>query len=195
LCWTVQVTPQPGQSASISNPLDLSATDLRLPMLVYIAREKHPNYDHQMKAGAMNVQLRVSAMLSNAPFIINFDCDHYINYSKALRAAMCFTLDPREGENTAFVQFPQRFDGVFCNHNRVFFDGTMLALNGLQGPSYLGTGCLFRRVALYGIEPPSRRLANGTTTIKTHIYGNSKLFLGINTDYWEARSTYHGIST
>jgi mixed-linked glucan synthase len=175
-------TPLLGKSASISNPLDLSATDLRLPMLVYIAREKHPNYDHQKKAGAMNVQLRVSAMLSNAPFIINFDCDHYINNSKALRAAMCFMLDPREGENIAFVQFPQRFDGVdptdrYCNHNRVFFDGTMLALNGLQGPSYLGTGCLFRRVALYGIEPPSRRLASGTTTIKTHILGNSKLFL------------------
>jgi mixed-linked glucan synthase len=147
-------TPLLGKSASISNPLDLSATDLRLPMLVYIAREKHPNYDHQKKAGAMNVQLRVSAMLSNAPFIINFDCDHYINNSKALRAAMCFMLDPREGENIAFVQFPQRFDGVdptdrYCNHNRVFFDGTMLALNGLQGPSYLGTGCLFRRVALW----------------------------------------------
>jgi hypothetical protein len=58
-----------------------------------------------MKAGAMNVQLRVSAMLSNAPFIIKFDCDHYINYSKALRAALCFTLDPREGENTASYSF------------------------------------------------------------------------------------------
>jgi 1,4-beta-D-xylan synthase len=75
---------------------------------------------------------------------------------------MCFMLDPREGEDTAFVQFPQRFDDVdpedrYCNHNRVFFDGTMLALNGLQGPSYLGTGCMFRRSALYGGKPPRRQ--------------------------------------
>ncbi|KAL6657834.1 hypothetical protein ACP70R_005614 [Stipagrostis hirtigluma subsp. patula] len=169
-------TPQLGPSTSVTNPLDLSATDVRLPMLVYLSREKHPSYDHQKKAGAMNVQLRVSALLSNAPFIINFDCDHYINNSKALRAAMCFLLDPREGENTAFVQFPQRFDNVdptdrYCNHNRVFFDGTMLSLNGLQGPSYLGTGCMFRRAALYGVEPPRRRA--GEITVSADTFGNS----------------------
>ncbi|XP_062188531.1 probable mixed-linked glucan synthase 3 [Phragmites australis] len=173
-------TPQLGQSTGAQNPLDLNVIDVRLPMLVYMSREKHPSYDHQKKAGAMNVQLRVSALLSNAPFIINFDCDHYINNSKAIRAAMCFMLDPREGENTAFVQFPQRFDDVdptdrYCNHNRVFFDGTMLALNGLQGPSYLGTGCMFRRTALYGAEPPRRRAID--ITVKANIFGNSTSFL------------------
>jgi cellulose synthase/poly-beta-1,6-N-acetylglucosamine synthase-like glycosyltransferase len=157
-------------------------------MLVYVAREKHPtSYDHQKKAGAMNVQLRVSALLSNAPFIINFDCDHYINNSGAFRAAMCFMLDPREGEDTAFVQFPQRFDDVdpedrYCNHNRVFFDGTMLALNGLQGPSYLGTGCMFRRAALYGGKPPRRRRAAGnhdgsSIAVNASVFGNSTPFL------------------
>ncbi|CAN6168393.1 unnamed protein product [Urochloa humidicola] len=183
-------TPQLGQAASMDSPIDLSTTDSRLPMLVYVAREKHPtSYDHQKKAGAMNVQLRVSALLSNAPFIINFDCDHYINNPKALRAAMCFMLDPREGQDTAFVQFPQRFDGVdptdrYCNHNRVFFDGTMLALNGLQGPSYLGTGCMFRRAALYGVEPPrQRRRASGSDVTvaeaapSSSIFGNSMPFL------------------
>ncbi|CAN6211938.1 unnamed protein product [Urochloa humidicola] len=128
-------------------------------MLVYIAREKRPGYNHQKKAGAMNVQLRVSALLTNAAFIINFDCDHYINNPAAFRAAMCFMLDPRHGEDTAFVQFPQRFDDVdptdrYCNHNRVFFDATSLGLNGIQGPSYVGTGCMFRRAALYGADPP-----------------------------------------
>ncbi|PUZ72426.1 hypothetical protein GQ55_2G393300 [Panicum hallii var. hallii] len=151
--------PQLGEPASSDSPLDLSAVDVRLPMLVYIAREKRPGYDHQKKAGAMNVQLRVSALLSNAPFIINFDGDHYINNSAAFRAAMCFMLDGRHGEDTAFVQFPQRFDDVdptdrYCNHNRVFFDATALGLNGLQGPSYVGTGCMFRRAALYGADPP-----------------------------------------
>uniref|UniRef100_A0A0D9X063 Glycosyltransferase 2-like domain-containing protein n=1 Tax=Leersia perrieri TaxID=77586 RepID=A0A0D9X063_9ORYZ len=154
--------PRLGLAASVDNPVDFSGVDVRLPMLVYISREKRPGYNHQKKAGAMNVMLRVSALLSNAPFVINFDCDHYINNSQAFRASMCFMLDGRSygGENTAFVQFPQRFDDVdltdrYANHNRVMFDGTMLSLNGHQGPTYLGTGTMFRRVALYGVEPPS----------------------------------------
>lgn len=175
-------TPEFGLPAGGDDTLDFSTTDIRLPMLVYVSREKHPNYDHQKKAGAMNVQLRVSALLSNAPFIINFDCDHYINNSQSFRAAVCFMLDPREGENTAFVQFPQRFDNVdptdrYCNHNRVFFDGTMLALNGLQGPSYLGTGCMFRRIALYGVDSPHRRTDVDGLTIRANIFGNSASFL------------------
>jgi 1,4-beta-D-xylan synthase len=153
-------------------------------MLVYIAREKRPGYDHQKKAGAMNVQLRVSALLSNAPFIINFDGDHYINNSGAFRAAMCFMLDPRHGDDTAFVQFPQRFDDVdptdrYCNHNRVFFDATSLGLNGIQGPSYVGTGCMFRRVALYGADPP-RWLPDGASKLLDNPhrqFGNSMPFI------------------
>ncbi|CAL5062250.1 unnamed protein product [Urochloa decumbens] len=157
------------------NP-SFNTTDVCLPMLVYVSREKNPNYDHNKKAGALNALLRVSALLSNAQFIINFDCDHYINNSQALRAAVCFMLDQREGDYTAFVQFPQRFNNVdptdrYGNHNRVFFDGTMLALNGLQGPSYLGTGCMFRRIALYGIDPPHCR--PGNITAESNKYGNS----------------------
>lgn len=30
----------------------------------------------------------------------------------------------------------------------------MRALDGLQGPVYVGTGCMFRRFALYGFQPP-----------------------------------------
>jgi hypothetical protein len=141
----------PQVNAERRNP-SFNTTDVCLPMLVYGSREKNPSYDHNKKAGALNALLRVSALLSNAQFI-NFDCDHYINNSQALRAAVCFMLDQRQGDNTAFVQFPQRFNNVdpidrYGNHNRVFFDGTMLALNGLQGPSYLGTGCMFCRIAL-----------------------------------------------
>uniref|UniRef100_A0A0E0I256 Uncharacterized protein n=1 Tax=Oryza nivara TaxID=4536 RepID=A0A0E0I256_ORYNI len=118
--------PRFGVAASVDNPLDFSGVDVRLPMLVYISREKRPGYNHQKKAGAMNALLRVSALLSNAPFIINFDCDHYVNNSQAFRAPM-------------------------------FFDATLLGLNGVQGPSYVGTGCMFRRVALYGADPPRWR--------------------------------------
>ena len=72
-------------------------------------------------------QVRVSAVLTNGPFLLNLDCDHYINNSKALREAMCFMMDPNLGKNVCYVQFPQRFDGIdrndrYANRNTVFFD-------------------------------------------------------------------------
>jgi mixed-linked glucan synthase len=149
-------------------------------MVVYVSREKNPRHEHNKKAGALNAQLRISALLSNAPFFINLDCDHYVNDSRALRAAMCFFLDPRQGDGTAFVQSPQRFENVdptdrYGNHNRVFFDGVMYALNGLQGPTYLGTGCMFRRLALYGVDPPRWRPEE--TAVDSGRFGSSVPFL------------------
>lgn len=72
-------------------------------------------------------QVRVSAVLTNAPFMLNLDCDHYINNSKAIREAMCFLMDPQLGKKLCYVQFPQRFDGIdpndrYANRNVVFFD-------------------------------------------------------------------------
>ncbi|KAH0456878.1 hypothetical protein IEQ34_014785 [Dendrobium chrysotoxum] len=138
--------------------LDLTEVDVRLPMLVYVSREKRPGYDHNKKAGAMNALVRASAIMSNGPFILNLDCDHYIYNSQALREGMCFMMD-RGGDRICYVQFPQRFEGIdpsdrYANHNTVFFDVNMRALDGLQGPVYVGTGCLFRRIALYGFDPP-----------------------------------------
>ncbi|KAL6658972.1 hypothetical protein ACP70R_003012 [Stipagrostis hirtigluma subsp. patula] len=149
---------QLGPPASADNPLDFSTVDVRLPMLVYVSREKRPGHNHQKKAGAMNALTRASAVLSNSPFILNLDCDHYINNSQALRAGICFMVG-RDSDTVAFVQFPQRFEGVdptdlYANHNRIFFDGTLRALDGMQGPIYVGTGCLFRRITLYGFDPP-----------------------------------------
>ncbi len=71
---------------------------------------------------------------------------------------MCYMMD-RGGDRICYIQFPQRFEGIdpsdrYANHNTVFFDGNMRALDGLQGPMYVGTGCLFRRYALYGFNPP-----------------------------------------
>ncbi|KAK9087402.1 hypothetical protein Syun_029796 [Stephania yunnanensis] len=138
--------------------LDFMAIDIRLPLFVYVTREKRPGYDHNKKAGAMNAMVRASAILSNSPFILNFDCDHYIYNSLALREGMCFMMD-RGGDRICYIQFPQCFEGIdpsdrYANHNIVFFDGNMRALDGLQGPVYVGTGCLFRRFALYGFHPP-----------------------------------------
>ena len=141
-------------------------------------------------------QIRVSAVLTNAPFMLNLDCDHYINNSKAIRESMCFLMDPQVGRKVCYVQFPQRFDGIdahdrYANRNTVFFDVSLLlahadqinherasdqwmgsefltlvalllvinqinmkGLDGIQGPVYVGTGCVFRRQALYGYNPP-----------------------------------------
>ncbi|KAK8950651.1 Cellulose synthase A catalytic subunit 7 [UDP-forming] [Platanthera zijinensis] len=72
---------------------------------------------------------------------------------------MCFLMDPRIGRKVCYVQFPQRFDGIdrndrYANRNTVFFDINMKGLDGIQGPVYVGTGCVFRRQALYGYNPP-----------------------------------------
>ncbi|GAA0140599.1 DNA-binding transcription factor [Lithospermum erythrorhizon] len=141
-----------------SQPVDFSEIDIRLPLLVYVSREKRPGYDHNKKAGAMNALVRASAIMSNGPFILNLDCDHYIYNSEAIREGMCFMMD-RGGDRICYVQFPQRFEGIdpsdrYANHNTVFFDVNMRALDGLQGPVYVGTGCLFRRTALYSFDPP-----------------------------------------
>ncbi|KAF6144751.1 hypothetical protein GIB67_016825 [Kingdonia uniflora] len=130
-----------------------------LPRLVYVSREKRPGFHHHKKVGAMNALIRVSAVLTNAPFILNLDCNHYINNSKAAREAMCFLMDPQIGRKVCYVQFPQRFDGIdrndrYANRNTVFFDINMKGLDGIQGLVYVGTGCVFRRQALYGYEPP-----------------------------------------
>ncbi|KAJ4773004.1 Cellulose synthase-like protein [Rhynchospora pubera] len=141
--------------------LNFTDVDVRLPMLIYLSREMRPGFDHNKKAGAMNALLRCSAVISNGPFVVDLDCDHYMYNSQAFREAMCFMMD-RGAENVAFVQFPHRFEGIdpsdrYANHNRVFFDINMRALDGIQGPEYLGTCCMFRRISLYGFDPPRHK--------------------------------------
>ncbi|KGN61215.1 cellulose synthase A catalytic subunit 7 [UDP-forming] [Cucumis sativus] len=167
--WIMQDgTPWPGNNTKdhpgmiqvfLGHSGGLDAEGNELPRLVYVSREKRPGFQHHKKAGAMNALIRVSAVLTNAPFMLNLDCDHYINNSKAAREAMCFLMDPQVGKKVCYVQFPQRFDGIdrhdrYANRNTVFFDINMRGLDGIQGPVYVGTGCVFRRQALYGYEPP-----------------------------------------
>ncbi|CAN6288401.1 unnamed protein product [Urochloa humidicola] len=177
-------TPQLGVVDTTNNLVDLSSVDVRIPAVVYMCREKRRGVAHHRKAGAMNALLRASAVLSNAPFLLNLDCDHYVNNSQALRAGACLMLDRGGGGDVAFVQFPQRFDGVdpgdrYANHNRVFFDCTELGLDGLQGPIYVGTGCVFRRSALYGVDPPRWRRPHGKDDVaaEADTFGASTPFL------------------
>ncbi|KAL2656490.1 hypothetical protein AAZV13_04G124300 [Glycine max] len=121
----------------------------------YLKDKVQPTFVKERRA----MKVRVSAVLTNAPFMLNLDCDHYVNNSKAAREAMCFLMDPQTGKKVCYVQFPQRFDGIdthdrYANRNTVFFDINMKGLDGIQGPVYVGTGCVFRRQALYGYNPP-----------------------------------------
>ncbi|KAF8400499.1 hypothetical protein HHK36_013797 [Tetracentron sinense] len=167
--WIMQDgTPWPGNNTKdhpgmiqvfLGHSGGLDTEGNELPRLVYVSREKRPGFTHHKKAGAMNALVRVSAVLTNAPFMLNLDCDHYLNNSKAVREAMCFLMDPQIGKKVCYVQFPQRFDGIdrndrYANRNTVFFDINMKGLDGIQGPVYVGTGCVFRRQALYGYDPP-----------------------------------------
>ncbi|KAG2534404.1 hypothetical protein PVAP13_9NG063509 [Panicum virgatum] len=170
--WIMQDgTPWPGNNTRdhpgmiqvfLGHSGGLDAEGNELPRLVYVSREKRPGFQHHKKAGAMNALVRVSAVLTNGQYLLNLDCDHYINNSKALREAMCFLMDPNLGRSVCYVQFPQRFDGIdrndrYANRNTVFFDINLRGLDGLQGPVYVGTGCVFNRTALYGYEPPIKK--------------------------------------
>ncbi|CAI9759792.1 unnamed protein product [Fraxinus pennsylvanica] len=176
--WTMQDgTPWPGNNVRdhpgmiqvfLGQNAGQDTDGNELPHLVYVSREKRPGFNHHKKAGAMNALVRVSAILTNAPYMLNLDCDHYINNSKALREAMCFMMDPLLRKKDCFVQFPQRFDGIdrsdrYANRNTVFFDINMKGLDGIQGPIYVGTGSVFRRRAFYGYDAPKSKKAPGRT--------------------------------
>ncbi|KAL0413776.1 UNVERIFIED_CONTAM: Cellulose synthase-like protein G3 [Sesamum radiatum] len=83
-----------------------------IPLLVYVAREKRPSQPHNFKAGALNVLLRVSTMISNSPYILVLDCDMYCNDPSSARQAMCFHFDLELSPKLGFVQFPQKFHNI-----------------------------------------------------------------------------------
>ncbi|CAA7049535.1 unnamed protein product [Microthlaspi erraticum] len=124
-----------------------------VPHFVYISREKRPNYLHHYKAGAMNFLVRVSGLMTNAPYMLNVDCDMYANDADVVRQAMCVFLQKSTTSNhCAFVQYPQ-----------AFYDGnpgelTVLQLYigggiaGIQGSIYAGSGCFLTRRVMYGLS-------------------------------------------
>ncbi|XP_057453100.1 cellulose synthase-like protein H1, partial [Lotus japonicus] len=136
-----------------------------VPHLIYIAREKRPKQPHHFKAGAMNVLTRVSGLITNAPFILNVDCDMFVNNPKIALHALCILLDPKGAKEVAFAQFPQQFyatlkDDPFGNQMVVLFKYLAAGLAGLQGPFYGGTNCFHRRKVLYGLSPNNVQKGN-----------------------------------
>lgn len=61
------------------------------------------------------VKIRVSSEISNAPIILNVDCDMYSNNSDTIRDAMCFFMDEKQGHEISYVQFPQRYENITKN--------------------------------------------------------------------------------
>ncbi|XP_059666571.1 cellulose synthase-like protein E1 [Cornus florida] len=137
------------------DPVAVDVEGCALPTLVYLAREKRPQHHHNFKAGAMNALIRVSSKISNGPIILNVDCDMYSNDSQSVRDALCFFMDEENGNEVAFVQFPQNFKNITKNEiysgsMRVISEVEFHGLDGHGGPLYIGTGCFHRRDTLCG---------------------------------------------
>ncbi|KAL9225204.1 hypothetical protein vseg_001153 [Gypsophila vaccaria] len=128
-----------------------------MPLLVYIAREKKPSHPHNFKAGALNVLLRVSSTMSNAPYILVLDCDMYCNGSSSARQAMCFHLDPSLSSSLGWVQYPHKFHNicepdVYDSQMRTAWPVIYPGLDGLHGPILSGTNFYVKRQPFYDVE-------------------------------------------
>ncbi|KAK9059009.1 hypothetical protein SSX86_021628 [Deinandra increscens subsp. villosa] len=127
---------------------------IKMPLLVYVSREKRPYHPHHFKAGALNALLRVSSLISNSPYILGLDCDMYCNHKDSARQAMCFHLDPDLSSSLAFVQFPQTFHNLskhdlYESEMRSLFKTSWHGMDGIKGPCLSGTCYYLKREPLY----------------------------------------------
>ncbi|KAL2331854.1 hypothetical protein Fmac_019435 [Flemingia macrophylla] len=154
-----------------------------LPHLIYVSREKKPTHPHHYKAGAMNVLTRVSGVMTNAPFILNLDCDMYAHNPKIVLHALCILLDSKGEKEVAFAQCVQQFydgmkDDPFGSQYTAMFVYMGGGVVGLQGIFYSGTNCLSRRKIIYGLSPHQNgNKDHAITKEKKTIFGTSKVFV------------------
>ncbi|KAJ0441465.1 putative cellulose synthase (UDP-forming) [Helianthus annuus] len=149
-----------------------------LPHVIYISREKNPKHKHHYKAGAMNVLTRVSGVMTNAPLMLNVDCDMYANNPQVFLHAMCLVFGFKDEDNCAFFQFPQAFydglkDDPFGNQlANLFYVVNGVASN--QGTVYSGTNCFHRRKVIYGASPNDTIKSDNISNEDLHkIFGKS----------------------
>ncbi|XP_076913106.1 cellulose synthase-like protein H1 [Bidens hawaiensis] len=149
-----------------------------LPHVIYISREKNPKHPHHYKAGAMNVLARVSSVMTNAPLMLNVDCDMYANNPQVFLHAMCVVLHYKNDKDFGFVQFPQAF------HDGLKDDpfGTQLAnfyyiingVAGIQGTFYMGSNCFHRRKVIYGLSTNDKITSENIRNEDLHkVFGKS----------------------
>ncbi|CAL5442742.1 unnamed protein product [Camellia sinensis] len=134
---------------------DKDITGESMPNLIYVSRHKSKTSPHHFKAGALNALVRVSAIMTNAPIVLTLDCDMYSNDPQTPHRMLCFFSDPKLRPNLGYVQFPQIFHGLnkddiyACEFKRLY-QINPVGMDGLQGPSYVGTGCFFSRRVFFG---------------------------------------------
>ncbi|KAM6551086.1 hypothetical protein CsatB_000894 [Cannabis sativa] len=85
-----------------------------------------------------SIKIRVSAQISNAPIILNVDCDMYSNYSESVRDAMYFFLDKEKGHEIAYVQFPQAFENL--TENDIYSSSLRPIMELMEGLAILAPG-------------------------------------------------------
>ncbi|KAI3707795.1 hypothetical protein L2E82_36632 [Cichorium intybus] len=139
----------------LDNSVDVDVSGHAMPNLIYVSREKRKAIPHNFKAGALNVLLRVSETMTNAPIILTVDCDMYSNDPKTPLEALCYFLDPSTSSDIAYLQCPQIFHGtnrddLYGAEIKFVFQINMAGLDGMLGPIHVGTGCFFQRRAFYG---------------------------------------------
>ncbi|KAG6750078.1 hypothetical protein POTOM_047156 [Populus tomentosa] len=137
------------------------------------------------------IKTRVSGLMTNAPFMLNVDCDMFVNNPQMFLHAMCLLLGSKNERESGFVQCPQYFydglkDDPFGNQLVVEHKYLGKGAAGIQGPFYGGTGCFHRRKVIYGSCPDdvgnqAKRLTpvHGGLSYKEQlrIFGDSKEFL------------------
>ncbi|XP_059452412.1 cellulose synthase-like protein H1 isoform X2 [Corylus avellana] len=104
------------------------------------------------------IKTRVSGLMTNAPYMLNVDCDMFVNNPKVVLHAMCLLLDSNSEKEIAFAQFPQVFydglkDDPYGNQYVIMYEYIMRGISGIQGSLYVGTGCFHRRKIIYGLSP------------------------------------------
>ncbi|KAL5747072.1 hypothetical protein ACOSQ2_024369 [Xanthoceras sorbifolium] len=173
-CVTVERSPL----VEIIHENKIDEKESKLPLLVYVSRERRASYPHRFKAGALNTLLRVSGIMSNGTYILVLDCDMYCNDPTSARQAMCFLLDPHISPSLAFVQFPQMFYNVNDNDiyegaGRSVYKSLFQGMDGLRGPLLSGTGYYLKRIALFtSPDQPDKHLLHPEKN-----FGNSSKFI------------------
>nr|AAC25943.1 putative cellulose synthase [Arabidopsis thaliana] len=139
-----------------------------IPHIIYISREKRPNYVHNQKCGAMNFLARVSGLMTNAPYILNVDCDMYANDADVVRQAMCILLqESLNMKHCAFVQFRQEFYDSSTELIVVLQSHLGRGIAGIQGPIYIGSGCVHTRRVMYGLSPDDFEVDGSLSSVAT----------------------------
>ena len=101
------------------------------------------------------LKVRVSAIMTNAPVILTLDCDMYSNDPQTPIRVLCYLSDPKIQSTLGYIQFPQKFHGlnendIYACEYKYLFIANPAGMDGLSGPNYVGSGCFFRRRALFG---------------------------------------------